>query len=197
MVLDRITERHKNMNIAIDIEGTVADVHEAFLQWFNTKYDTNFTIKDIDNWNIAKTKLGITTSEFIESLRKLWKQQCTMTLTDSNIPKIIDRLIDSGHRIYFVTAHYEVAPQIIDWINKNRLKHSGFMAVKNTEVKKILSFDLFIDDCPLLVESLGHRLFLYNRPYNTNTKAINRFTDFSELTNRINMWPRRGENESL
>lgn len=184
--------------IALDIEGTIANIHTLFIESHNSNYGANFSIEDITNWDVGSTRLGVTSGDFLESVKKLWYENWeNIQPTEKDLDKKLELLFNL-HKLDIVTNCVTLddadkrllgKDNLLKWLKKYNIPYHNFVPLGMNNNKADLSYDYFIDDNPILakeIESNGKFIFLYDRPWNKEikeSKYIKRVHGFSEIIN--------------
>lgn len=182
------------MTIGIDIDDTLTNTSELLLAYAQ-KYDYEY-LKG--NGSLSKEKVfSITNGNSLESGMMWTKQQSDSfkekyhesVLQNASIKpfakEIIDKLIQEGNTIYFITARNNKGDRINDsystskmLLDSNNIKYHKLISECNDKLKacKENNIDLFIDDkletC-LELKNNGITSFLMNTPLNNNLDEKN------------------------
>lgn len=148
--------------IALDVEGTLADVHTPFIKKYNGKYGTNYTIEDIKNYDLSGVEPSL--EEFLEETTLQWKEDWrNIPPTERNLSGKIWELWNlDGVSIDIVTSRKECEEEMEKWLHTEEIPYSDFL-VESEKYK--LGYDFYIDDNPGLAGKVGG-LILYHRPWN-------------------------------
>ena len=157
------------IKIAVDLDGTLADIHSY---WIDKLYRGKFTLEDITDWSTWPN--GITTSQFIEESDELWKNDW------GHIPMVeighyersdfywmLAFLVDK-YQIDIVTGR-QINRKIINrWLHTHGIVFDNIIQTKGSDTKYELDYTYFVDDYPYLWMGLkdGQQHILFDRPWN-------------------------------
>ena len=146
-VLREGTGMRIKQRIALDLDGTSADIHTPVINAWNSERGGNFKVSDITVFLInGKVLGGMTGDDFFRIYRKIW----------INAPESIPTLLDSSVLLE-ASKHYEIdvvssrseqlRPGTHAWLNA---KHPDFpgkvILVETSDEKASLKYDYYIDD---------------------------------------------------
>lgn len=156
------------MKIALDLDGTLADIISAWLKRKGSRLDYNY----IHRWDFWKD-LGYTQSRFIDELSKCWMEWESIRPLEDNIDLYVKALNEFG-KVDIVTARDSKSITYAKrWLRYHGIKYDKLVLVKYGEDKAKLDYDLFIDDSPLNVHAIAmvnKRALLYDQPWNRYVK---------------------------
>lgn len=188
------------MNIALDIDGCLANFHYSFSEVANKLFGTPI-IKEINDvkkydwtdWNIlTKEQCRLTWKKIDKDVENFWLN--ANSLVDELIFKRLEILEKGNNNIFFVTlrrdtAGMNVLQQTNLWIRKHsNLKH--FCTIPTEKKGKILDgikAKYFLDDSPeqvieASIEAPKCKSFLLVRPYNAYAiEFINKSHKFKNI----------------
>ena len=169
------------MRIAIDLDGTLADIHKVFLEELEKQEDIVHSFEDLENYYFDEAPFSL--KKFHRLARENWKNR-EIPLTDKEIPTHLEKLSQS-HRVDIVTARDDVDRKILrNWLNRKNVKFQDLVVDKE---KTHLNYDVLIDDSPSYIGD-GMKILLYDRPYNEEAETgenSRRVEDFSEAREHI------------
>ncbi len=185
----------KNLNICIDIDGTITDPY-FWLDITNKYFDKNITIDEVTEYEIAKV-MGITREEYDDfyNKNKLEMHNGKISLRE-NAREIIEALIKLNN-IYFVTARDKDLKLITySYLKKNNIPYDDVFVLGTSykvDTAKKLKCDVFIEDCYVNAMQLsenGFKVLLidtnYNRkPLNKNIIRVYNWNEIYEIVNNI------------
>ncbi len=161
------------MRIGIDVDGVFAEFNTAFKQLLPMVPET--FVPDVWDW---PQKYGVTT----EQLRTAWETLrasddfwLSLKPYDDTCEQLLvaERLSESGHDIYFVTAREGTKAkwQTEDWLLRQGSYCPTVIVVPNrqkVEVCSALGLDAMLDDCLTNVGPIAEvcRAYLLDRPWN-------------------------------
>ncbi len=163
---------HPGRYVAIDVDGTLANVFPVIINRLNGEKGTSYTYEQYRHFGGAD--LGMGWEEFHRRYVDAW------TNHSSEIKPLV-----SEERLLELTKHYgvfiltamgdEVAGAFEAWLKKNFPVASGrvfIMRVEDQKHKLENGFTFLIDDCPALASAhIGHRVdLLVSQPYNRDVE---------------------------
>jgi 5'(3')-deoxyribonucleotidase len=161
MEMPRIRSDAEDVNgkpwIAIDVDGTLADIHTVLINIINATSERKFTVNDITNWSFEKTGLPINDKQFLELHRLMWttKWRDIMPLVSEGLLLELSKY----YNIAIVTNRPEetVGP-LVEWLGAN-FPNITYKLVANIVAhdKSEQSFSIYIDDSPSLAKKLALR----------------------------------------
>lgn len=168
------------MIIAVDVDGVVADLHPAWLDWYNRDWQDNLTIDKITQWdicNFVKQECGL---KMLEYLHEPTLYDTVRPVEDSL--EAIDWLKNDGNRVVFASSCVTGSCGAkLKWLRKY-----GFVSY-DPEVsmchdwidisdKSLVRADVLIDDRPKNVNNFHGIGVIFDQPYNQNKNEV--FADF-------------------
>ena len=182
------------MNIGIDIDDTISNTYE-YLFPYAQKYtieELEKEIKDVNRDHMYATNFHNWTKEqekefFIKYYKKII-EQVKPKLYAVNV---INKLKDEGHKIYLITArfqmdNFDVESETKKWLKNNNIKYDKFImnAQDKVSVAKQNYIDIFIDDaiknCDDMAEA-GIKTFIMDSIINSNYQ--------NDKLTRVYSWP--------
>lgn len=164
--------REERMKLAIDHEGTLSDPHTLYLEVYNQKNGTNYTLEDIPYWDFIGSPID--KEHFVETSKQLWKSDIEIPPIEPFLKKYLDNLTDY-HQIDIVTARLECDEELKKWLDDYDISYDKFIV---EEDKNKLNYDIYIDDNPRLD---SESLILFSRPWNRNGEGLIRLEDEVDL----------------
>ena len=137
----------RNLTILVDMDDTIENLSEAWINFLNNRYGTSVKPEDITEWSIEKAFPEIPEDDVYGVLREeaLWE-------TVKPLPgavKYLKKLIDDGNQIYIVTASH---PDTVSAkMNKVLFRYFPFISYENVVIaskKQLIQGDFLIDDAP-------------------------------------------------
>jgi len=161
------------MKIAVDVDGVLFDNIENFVTIFNRRYNTQYTKKDVTQWEFY-LDWKISEEEFFEIFFKSYEM--SDIFIDSNAPKYMKEL-NLVHKVYIVSARTNQKPaQIVEKLEhyniKTNIHYRDLILVANrpNDSKKHHHYDVYVDDNPNLAKAIKETkdryLLLYDQPWN-------------------------------
>ena len=187
----------KNLNICIDIDGTITDPY-FWLNIANKYFNKNITIDEVTEYEIDKV-MGITTEEYEDfyNNNKLEMHNQEIKLRE-NAKEILEELIKINN-IYFVTARDNDLKIITySYLKKKNIPYDDIFLLgthHKVDKAKELKCDIFIEDSyanALELSENGFKVFLidtnYNRkPLNKNIIKVSNWNEIYEIVKEISL----------
>ncbi len=129
------------MRLLIDMDGVLVDLHGPWMSWINQEYGTNYTVQDINQWEISK----------LPGLCPKVYNYLRLPGTFSEAPAItwsryyLQKLYSEGHEIIICTAAICGFEEKLQWIKK----HIPFIKPEDvvfTYKKYLVQGDVLLDD---------------------------------------------------
>lgn len=167
----------KNLNICIDIDGTITDPY-SWLYIANKYFNKNITIDKVTEYEIDKV-MGITREEYDDFYNKnKFEMHNEEIKLRENAREIIEELIKMNN-IYFVTAREKDLKIITySYLKKNNIPYDEVFVLGTSykvNMAKQLNCDVFIEDSyanALQLSENGFKVLLIDTNY--NRKALNK-----------------------
>lgn len=180
------------MKIAVDLDGVVWNIMGVFLELYNKKYNKNIKYEDVIQWYFFPQKRF--KAVYPDTLKRIDEYP----ILDENINHYLFLLMGK-HEVKILT-HEDNSVEIL----KKKLKDIGIregfeyleLIKQDTYNGDKLSeeFDIYIDDCPLLVDRMkdypDRILLLYDQPWNwycENQDNVFRVMDWEEVMKMIEL----------
>ncbi len=187
------------MNIGIDIDDTISETFEALLP-----YAQKYTIEDLKRKSEIDMNQNFLDHFYIVSMNKwnkeeamnFWNKYYAEILKGVNIKKfaskVINKLKEEGHKIYLITARWDMPNDNIQeitkqWLKENDVKYDELIinASDKLQLIKEKNIDIFIDDsfnnCKSIAENTNTKVYMMTSGVNGN------FND--ENIKRVYSWP--------
>jgi 5'(3')-deoxyribonucleotidase len=179
------------MKIAVDLEGTLADIHTPWIKLHNAGHGTNYTLKDMTGWDFF---FGSSTEDFFRDVKNLWLYSWReIPPTEKNIGEKLSVLSDA-HIIEIVTKSVAAAAPkgtecIIAWQHAHKIPYHSVFLEHGSKFE--LNYDLYVDDSPKFAEQAKiyrKKVLLYDRPWNQSVKDnayVKRIYSLSEISDHL------------
>lgn len=164
----------KNLNICIDIDGTITDPY-FWLNIANKYFKKNITIDKITEYQIDKI-MGVTREEYYDFYNKSkFEMHNEEVRLRENAREIIQELIKTNN-IYFVTARdKDLKILTYSYLKKNNIPYDDVFVLGThykVDTAEKLKCDVFIEDCyenALQLSESGFKVLLIDTNYNRKT----------------------------
>ena len=161
--------------IALDIDGTLANVQERLLNIAGHPADLNI----LDTWTKLYDVFG-GNAVFWKAYTRAWSNFEDIKPTDDTIRYTIDQLMRSGHVVDIVTlrpATTEIYTR--RWLQRNAIPYNNLVIIDadlndelpTGEEKLALDYDVYVDDNPYMGVLKPDKVILYDRPWNKSVEA--------------------------
>lgn len=166
------------LDIALDVEGVLADTHAATAERSDFLEPRNCPPP---NWEFPSDEHF---EEFMHVSQNLWHNH------SHEIPPMVDglwkatRKLSRRHNVDIVTSRTNVDSQIIDWLNAYNVYYEDFHVARDSK-NDVGHYDVHVDDSPsVAAEALAdHRcVVLIDRPYNQSFENSTRLTRVSDVS---------------
>lgn len=179
----------KRLTVLIDMDDTIENLCETWVNYLNETYGTNVVLNDISEWDMTKAFPTLPRDEIFKPLtdERLWKRVTPLPGAVKNIKKIID----DGHKVVIVTSSY---PDTIALkLNNVLFKYFPYLTLNDVIIsfqKQLIKGDVLIDDAPHNLEGGDYYKLLFNAPhnrlYNENINYITRVYNWDEVYSAVN-----------
>lgn len=139
---------NKKFHIGIDMDGILASFHQAWLDWYNKKWDDNLTPLDLvwDLQTIVKPECGSQIFNFLQK-KNIYKHIEPLP----GAMKALHTLVNQGHDIVIITqaaGGVGTVPDKQEWLDRYLPHKISRDNIMYTSRKELVKFDIFIDDSP-------------------------------------------------
>lgn len=185
------------MKIAIDVDGTLADIHTPFVRHLNMRFKKELedlglfpvTVKDINSydWGAKIKALNFSPQDCVDMTDRIWREEVlSIPPTEKGLREKIGEIQSKYGSADIVTARKETEP-VKRWLEYQQIPFDRFVF---EEKKELLDYDVYIDDSPGLVERVpdSKTVLLYHRPWNTKVfgkKNVRKVATFDEALAEI------------
>ena len=195
------------MNIGIDIDDTISETFGTLLP-----YSQKYTIEDLKRESKIFIDNNCTNHFYILNINgwnekeavEFWKKYYAEILRKVNIKKfaseIINKLRQEGHKIYLITARWDMDKDNVEeitkqWLKDNKVEYDGLFLNANDKltIAKENNIDLFIDDsfnnCKTIADNSNIKVYMMNSIVNgniqdENIKKVFSWPEIYDLINR-------------
>lgn len=194
------------MNIGIDIDDTIAETFESLLP-----YAQKYTIEDLKRESKIDSRADLANHLYIvymngwneQEALVFWEKYYAEILKGLNIKKfasdVINKLKQEGHKIYLITARWDMRADNVEeitkkWLKDNNIQYDGLFlnASDKLAIAKENNIDIFIDDsfknCKNIVDNSEVKVYMMNSRVNEslNDENIKRVFSWPEIYDFIN-----------
>lgn len=182
----------KNLNICIDIDGTITDAY-YWLEYANEYFNKNITKKQVTEYYIDKV-MGVDRTEYEEFYEKNKIKMHVNPKIRNNVKTVLEKL-SLFHSIYFVTAREKDLTLLTHlFLRKNGLPYDELFVLGNcnkVNMARELNCSLFIEDSynnAIQLSNAGFKVLLIDTNYNRKTlnDNITRVYNWKEIFSIIN-----------
>lgn len=183
------------VQIAVDLDGVLADTMISVSQILNERRGTNFTSESFVRWR-AWEIAGISSDEFFRTLDEAWFSWERIPPTEEELDVKVGKLAEFGIVDIVAGRSPATVAYANSWLERYRIPFDSFVRTSNsTKAKLGLNYDLYVDDSAELMALLASRLYgsgvLYLRPWNRNAPdmlrvfKVERWDDIPEIVARV------------
>ena len=194
------------MNIGIDIDDTISETFETLLP-----YSQKYTIEDLKRKSVINLSGDFLNHFYIvyvngwneQEAITFWEKYYAEILRKLNIKKFaaesINKLKQQGHKIYIITARWDMRADNVrgiteQWLKDNNVEYDELITNASDKIKiaKEKAIDIFIDDsfnnCKSIADGTDAKVYLMNTKINEklNAENIKRVYSWPEIYNLIN-----------
>lgn len=194
------------MNIGIDIDDTISETFESLLP-----YSQKYTIEDLKRESNINSRADLANHLYIVYMNgwneqeavAFWEKYYAEILKGLNIKKfasdVINKLKQEGHKIYLITARWDMRADNVEeitkkWLENNNIQYDGLFLNASDKLKlaKENNIDIFIDDsfknCKNIVDNSDIKVYMMNSRVNEslNDDKIKRVFSWPEIYDLIN-----------
>ena len=178
------------MKILIDMDDTIFDTIDAWVDWLNITFDTCVSTNDMTDWDIESVFPTLSGEQVHYPLfvKEFWMG---IKPFDGAV-ECIEKLVEGGHDVYILTASH---PDTMSAKSRILLDYMPFLTYKNIIAaydKSMVKGDIQIDDYikNLNGDESRRMKILFSRPHNRlvsdDIKDIKRVDNWKEIYELIN-----------
>lgn len=187
------------MNIGIDIDDTISETFETLLP-----YSQKYTVEDLKRESKIELKADLSNHFYIVYMNgwneqeaiEFWEKYYAEILRSLNIKKfaaeVINTLRKDGHKIYFITARWDMKKDNVEeitkkWLKENNVEYDGLFlnASDKLTLAKENNIDIFIDDsfknCKSIADNTKAKVYMMTSRVNGNLN--------DDKIKRVFSWP--------
>lgn len=189
------------MNIGIDVDGVLADIHAATLPLVKKYTGTHIEKPDISHWYYVSEEAGIPNWTFIRIMAEAWQDFKNVPLEETGISDSLSQLMRRGHHVTIVTQRTrETFANVCLWLDMHRIPYDDLVFSSGTLDKLTFPIDVLVDDSPRIMHTARHspekKLFLRDQPWNRDVTDVppnaERVSNLAEAVERISNMPMQG-----
>ena len=194
------------MNIGIDIDDTISETFEALLP-----YSQKYTIEDLKRKSEINLRGDLSNHFYIvyvngwseQEALAFWEKYYAEILRQLNIKKfaseVISKLKKEGHKIYLITARWDMRADNVKeitekWLKDNNVEYDELIinASDKLKIAQEKNIDIFIDDsfknCKSISDNTTAKVYIMNTKANENLedKDIKRVYSWPEVYSLVN-----------
>lgn len=194
------------MNIGIDIDDTISETFETLLP-----YAQKYTIEDLKKESKVRIDSNCANHFYIVYMNDwnekeaivFWEKYYAEILRELNIKKfaaeVINNLRNKGHKIYLITARWDMKEDSVEkitkkWLKDNNVQYDGLFLNASDKLclAKENNIDIFIDDsfknCKNIADNTEAKVYMMNSRVNgsLNDEKIKRVFSWPEVYDLIN-----------
>ena len=179
--------------VAVDIDGTLADVIPMWVKVYNEEYNKNLDYKSVNKWAFWDD-LGISISEFFRIFSKAWSRWEEIKPTEEDVSQTMDTLSQLCSLDIVTGRTRDTLGYVKNWLKKHQIPYDSFVAVSMWERKIRLPYEFYIDDSPDLARlaALNRKIVLvYSQPWNRHVEEgpwVKRINNLSEAIEILKQW---------
>ena len=143
----RLEEKMKTLTILVDMDDTLENLCEKWIEYLNHRHGTNVSYEDVRDWDMSKAFPTIDRDLVRAPLsdKALWDSLTPLPGAVENVR----RLLSDGHKVVIVTASH---PDTIEAkLNCVLFKYFPFFTLNDviiTSQKQLVRGDVLVDDAP-------------------------------------------------
>ena len=161
------------MNIAVDIDGTLANTPKKWIEIFNRDYAAKYRGLQLSYTQLTEfhfyKKFGITHDDLYRIFAKCWKSPYMIEPTEFMLGQKTRKMSELCGTLDIVTANNPTKRRYLEaFLQRHKIRYQEIIFEEN---KERLDYDIFIDDSPINAARIfdaGKSVFLYNQPWNRN-----------------------------
>jgi uncharacterized HAD superfamily protein len=161
------------LRIAVDLDGVLAEAMIVWCDLYNKRYGGNIGLEDIRGWDVWKI-VKISRRQFFSLLDSAWLDWEKMPPTEDDIGKQVRLLREFGTVDIVTGRSVRTVTQAKEWLKAHEVAYDRFVRTESTLAKINLSYDVFVDDSPELMQLIASRStvlgIMYTRPWNRSVQ---------------------------
>ena len=194
------------MNIGIDIDDTISETFETLLP-----YSQKYTIEDLKRESKVEMDSNLSNHFYIvymngwneKEATDFWSKYYGEILRQLNIKKfaaeVIKKLKQQGHKIYLITARWDMPNDNIKkitekWLEENQVEYDELIINASDKLKLVQekNIDIFIDDsfnnCKTIANNSNAKVYMMTSRVNGSLEdeKIKRVFSWPEISDLVN-----------
>ena len=159
-----------NKTILIDIDDTIENLCETWIDWLNKQYGTSVKYEEITEWDISRFFPSLTKEQVFEPLHnpEIWE----WVKPKPGAVEYVKKFIDDGFNVYLCTAtdYRNIKPKFESVVQKY-FPYISWNQVIVTSCKQMIKADILIDDGVHNLENGDYAKILVSAPHNADYNA--------------------------
>lgn len=176
--------------ILIDIDDTIENLCETWVDWLNKQYGTSVKYNEITEWDMSKFFPNLTKEQVYEPLHnpKLWDY----VQPKPGAVEYVKKLIDEGYNVYLCTTtdYRNVRPKFENVIKKH-FPYINWNQVIIASRKQMINADVLVDDGVHNLENGNYIKILvsasHNASYDAEVNGMYRVNNWEEIYKLIHL----------
>jgi len=177
------------MNIACDLDGVIWDIMGVFLELYNEKFKKNIKYSDIQTWYFFPQENF--EAVYLDTLKRIDEYRFLDPIINHYL-----FLLMGKHEVKILTKEQNPIEVLKEKLESGNIREGfEYLELIKLEIKdKKLNykFDIYIDDCPLMIEDIKQYpdriLLLYDQPWNWDYEEsdnVFRVKDWYDIIDKI------------
>lgn len=165
------------MKIALDVDGTIADVNTII----NKKFNHPFSLDQITKWECWEL-YGISKEQWFKEYIETWSLYYEeIPLHEQDLKYTLQKLVDKGYQIDIVTSRpIEAHINLRKWLDMHDLPYNNIIRVSSQADKLDLYHEIHIDDFYTYLKPNKYQ-YILDRAWNRNLKEYYRIPNIKSL----------------
>lgn len=165
-----MVESKNNITVLVDIDDTIENLCEVWVDMLNLKYGTTVKYEDINSWDLPKFFPTLSREQVFAPLHspEIWYS----LRPKKGARYYLKKLISEGFDVYLCTTTYY---KNVQWKYEGVIeKYFPFISWDNviiTSNKQLIHADFLVDDAPHNLEGGSYNKILVSAPHNRSCNA--------------------------
>ncbi len=135
--------------IALDIEGTIADMHSALLQIYNKEHGTSWSYQD---WYFTSTHANLK-KDIVPLFSRVWAENFHNITYEGDTQLLLE--LATIYDVHFVSCTYATETQIKAYLDMVGLGSIPLNMQPPLQDKTKLDYEIYVDDSPVLATAVA------------------------------------------